>query len=105
MLLDRKEVVDNILLGFADPLYGPLLPLHFACDPTLEKDTVDLAEARRLLVEAGCPQAELRLIFNAGNPVRENVALLFKEQAAKVGLDIRVPLGVEVFWPPLMKAI
>jgi peptide/nickel transport system substrate-binding protein len=102
MLLDRKEVVDNILLGFADPLYGPLLPLHFACDPTLEKDTVDLAEARRLLVEAGCPQAELRLIFNAGNPVRENVALLFKEQAAKVGLDIRVSL---LEWEAFLAAI
>ncbi|HHX73996.1 MAG TPA: hypothetical protein GX699_03745 [Firmicutes bacterium] len=102
MLLDRKAVVDNILLGFADPLYGPLLPLHFAYDPALEKETVDLAEARRLLVEAGYTQARLRLIFNAGNPVRENVSLVFKEQAAKIGIDIRVSL---LEWEAFLAAI
>ena len=101
-LLDRKEIVNNVLLGYADPLYGPILPIHFAYDETLEEDTVDLAAARLLLVEAGYQRLEVRLIFNAGNLVRENVALLFKEQAAKIGIDVKVSL---LEWEAFLAAI
>ncbi|NLM53048.1 MAG: hypothetical protein GX197_09565 [Firmicutes bacterium] len=101
-LVDRREIVNNVLLGFADPLYGPLLPLHFAYDRSLHTEAVDLAAARELLVAAGYKNLQLNLVFNAGNLVRENVALLLKEQAAKIGIDIQLSL---LEWEAFLAAI
>lgn len=101
-LVNRREIVDNVLLGYADPLYGPLLPLHFAYDESLQAETVDLAAARELLVAAGYNNLQLNLIFNAGNLVRENVALLLKEQAAKIGIEIQLSL---LEWEAFLAAV
>ncbi len=90
MILDREEVVENILLGYADPLYGPLLPIHFAYDYLLETEREDEADARRRLVSAGYSSLEFDMIINAGNPVRENVAVLLQEKAAKAGIAINL---------------
>jgi peptide/nickel transport system substrate-binding protein len=88
MLPDREALVGNLLLGHGEPLYGPLLPLHFPYDPDFVRAGGGLPAARTLLLEAGCPALKLKMIFNAGNIVREHAALLFKEQAAKVGVEI-----------------
>lgn len=92
MLIDREEIVNNILLGYGEPLYGPLLPLHFAYQQKDNNYKVDLAAARRLLVEAGGTDLKLTLIYNVGNTVRENVALMLKEKAAAIGLEIEIKL-------------
>ena len=90
MLLEKDELVANLLLGFAEVLHGPLLPLHFAYDSEFSQEKGSLPAARELLLQAGYPQFKLKLIFNSGNIVRENVALLFKEQAAQVGVDVQI---------------
>lgn len=90
MLLSKDDLVDHLLLGYGMPLHGPLLPLHFAFDPDFSRDRESLPAARELLLQAGYPQMELKLIFNAGNVVRENVALLFKERAAQVGVNVHI---------------
>ena len=92
LLLDKDQVVENLLLGYARPLHGPLLPLHFAYDEDFLVYEENLPAARSLLLGAGYHTMELKLIVNAGNIVRENTALLYKEQAAKVGVDIKVTL-------------
>jgi len=90
MLLDKDELVANLLLGYAEVLHGPLLPLHFAYDSEFSQSAGSLPFAQKLLMQAGYPQFKFKLIFNSGNIVRENVALLFKEQAAKVGVDVEI---------------
>gem|GEM_PF-608414 len=90
MLLDKDELVTNLLLGNAEVLHGPLLPLHFAFDREFSQEKGSLPAARQLLLQAGHPQFQLKLIFNSGNIIRENVALLFKEQAAQVGIDVQI---------------
>ncbi len=90
MLLDKDELVANLLSGYAEVLHGPLLPLHFAYDPEFLREKGSLPAARELLLQAGHPQFKLKLIFNAGNIIRENVSLLFKEQAAQVGVDVQI---------------
>lgn len=92
MLPDREEIVKNLLLGYGEPLYGPLLPLHFPFESGFTAYTPNPAKAKRLLQEAGYPKMELKLIYNSGNLVRENIALLFKEQAANIGVDVKVTL-------------
>ncbi|NLZ39387.1 MAG: hypothetical protein GX893_07260 [Firmicutes bacterium] len=102
LLLNRQEIVKNLLLNYGTPLYGPILPLHFPYKETQAVDEVDLAAARRLLVEAGYKKLKLDLIYNVGNTVRENVALLLKEQAAKVGIDIQINL---LEWEAFLSAV
>ncbi|MCR3923595.1 MAG: ABC transporter substrate-binding protein, partial [Firmicutes bacterium] len=102
MLIDREKIVTNLLLGYGDPLYGPILPLHFAYDANHKEQTVDLAAARQLLVEAGHEKVELTLIYNVGNIVRENVAFLLKEEAAKVGIKVEISL---LEWEAFLTAV
>jgi peptide/nickel transport system substrate-binding protein len=90
MVLDRQEIVDNLLLGYGEVAGGPIVPLHYAYDPQLKGYTADSDAARKLLLAAGYPLLELKLVYNAGNPVRENIALLFRERCAKVGVNIEV---------------
>ncbi|EEG76737.1 peptide-binding protein [Dethiobacter alkaliphilus] len=92
MLLDKEGLVENLLLGYGEPLHGPLLPLHFAYDEEFTVFEENLPAARNLLVESGNGSLDLTLIVNAGNVVRENAALIFKEQAAKIGVDVTVKL-------------
>ncbi|MDW7651202.1 MAG: ABC transporter substrate-binding protein [Bacillota bacterium] len=92
LLLDKDGVVENLLLGFAEPLDGPVLPLHYTFDEEFLIYEENLPAARSLLLSAGYSRITLKLIVNAGNIVRENTALLFKEQAAKIGVDVNVTL-------------
>ncbi len=90
LLPDRQQIVDRLLLGHGEVAVGPLLPLHFAYDPALAKTRPDPRKAGELLREAGVLPLGLRLIYNSGNAVRENVALLFREQAGAAGVDVRL---------------
>jgi peptide/nickel transport system substrate-binding protein len=90
MLLNKEELVENLLLGYGEALRGPLLPLHFAYDPDFSRDRESLPAARNLLLEAGYPSLKVKLIYNSGNTVRENVALLLQEKAAQVGVDVQI---------------
>ncbi|MBS4022463.1 MAG: hypothetical protein KGZ79_08580 [Dethiobacter sp.] len=92
MTLDREEIVANLLLGFGQVAHGPLSPLQFAYNSELEGMPFNPDWAQSKILEAGFGEYELKLIYNAGNLVRENVALLFKERAAKIGVKIRITL-------------
>jgi peptide/nickel transport system substrate-binding protein len=92
MLLDKDEIVDNLLLNCAQVVHGPLLPPQFAYDKEFAAYSKDHKKAVELLREAGFQQQPLKLVYHAGNVVRENVALLFKESAAEIGVTVEVVL-------------
>lgn len=92
MLLDKDEIVDNLLLDCAQVVHGPLLPPQFAYDDAFVAYSKDHDKAVELLREAGFGSRPLKLIYHAGNVVRENVALLFKESAAEIGVTVDVVL-------------
>ena len=90
MLLNRDEIVNNLLLGFGQEAKGPLSPYHYSYDPDFTGHIFNPVAARKLLLEAGYPSLRLKLVYNAGNSLRENVALIFKEQAAAAGIYIDI---------------
>lgn len=53
LAIDREALVRDVLHGAGQPLHGFVSPAHHAHDPDAPGFTRDLAEARRLLAEAG----------------------------------------------------
>ncbi|UNC91601.1 ABC transporter substrate-binding protein [Candidatus Contubernalis alkaliaceticus] len=91
MVLDREAVVRDLLLGYGRVAHGPLAPLHFPFDENFTSYSVDIQKARQLLDESGYGDGfELKLIVNAGNEVRENTALMFKEAADAIGVEVTI---------------
>jgi len=102
LVLDRQKIVENLLLGHGQVASGPLLPLHFAYEPGQLELQPDRVKAGKLLREADVLPLNLKLIYNAGNAVRENVALFFKDQAATVGVTVQV---VVLEWEAFLSAL
>ncbi len=101
MILDRKQVVENLLLGYGRVAPGPLSPLQFAFNQELSGQQYDPDLAKEILRLAG-KLPELKLIYNAGNLIRENTALLFKESAASLGIDVRINI---LEWEAFLEAM
>ncbi len=98
MAVDRRELVEKLLLGMGKVAAGPLSPLQRAFDADFTGYGYDPEAARKLLAETGLRKVELKLIFNAGNLLRENVAVLFSQKAAAIGVSISVvPMEWEAF--------
>ncbi|MDO9573362.1 MAG: ABC transporter substrate-binding protein [Candidatus Contubernalis sp.] len=91
MVLDREAVVRDLLLGYGRVAQGPLAPLHFPFDENFVSFPVDTQKAQQLLDESGYGDGfELKLIVNAGNEVRENTAVMFKEAAGTIGVEVKI---------------
>jgi peptide/nickel transport system substrate-binding protein len=104
MAVDRHQIVDELLPGMGRVAAGPLSPLQFAFDDTFSGYSFDPAAAKELLAAAGYGSTHLRLICNAGNLLRENIAVLFAQKAAEIGVSISVaPLEWEAFLETLYR--
>lgn len=96
--IDRNAIVEDLLFGRGRVSTGPLLSGWWAADPTVEAWPYDPKEAARLLAAKGYgPKRPLRieLLSNAGNRLRESVALKIQEQLKQVGVEV-TPRTVEM---------
>jgi peptide/nickel transport system substrate-binding protein len=102
LAVDRKAFVDGLLSGYGSPAAGPLPPVLWAHDPSVKPDPLDLDRAAGLLDEAGwidrdgdgvCDRDGSPLSFTIltrkGDPVRENGAVVLRENFAAVGVEVR----------------
>ncbi|MEM9557365.1 MAG: ABC transporter substrate-binding protein [Acidobacteriota bacterium] len=86
LALDRRALVDRLLLGFGTPTDQLVGVYVFGHDADREQPVRDLEEARRLLAAAGHGDG-LDLVLEA---TREEPARLIAEQLAAVGLRVEV---------------
>lgn len=87
LLVDREEMVKRVLNGqgrIANDLYAPHDP---AFNHDIPQRSQDLAEARRLLREAGIGKLSLELVCNGAG---SSSAQVLAEQARLVDIDIRI---------------
>ncbi|WP_191560520.1 nickel ABC transporter substrate-binding protein [Metabacillus idriensis] len=101
LLIDRKSMADDILLGHAVPANGPFNSnLPFGIDDEVKE--LDVEKAKELLIEAGYKEnangkmekggkpLKLELITYKARPELPLMAQLFQSDAAKAGVEIEI---------------
>jgi len=92
LALDREEIVDKIMYGCAEPLTGPLTPLHLGWDPDAPGYRHDPDEARQLIRDAGYPDGlKLKMDTPTESP-DEAIPLsrMIAEQYKKAGIQTEI---------------
>lgn len=105
--VNKKQIIEVIYYGLAVPTTGPVHPSKPNYNSNIVDYDFNLDKAAQLLDEAGWKDTdgdgirdkmingekvplELEFKYNAGNDVRKNIGLLFKEDAKKIGIAINI---------------
>jgi peptide/nickel transport system substrate-binding protein len=100
--INKKELVDAVLLGMGQRATGPFLPLSWATDPEVRDFDFDPETARQLLKEAGWKDPgdgilkkdgepfTFTLMTNQGNKMRSLSCEIIQAQLKKVGIRVQI---------------
>lgn len=90
--MDLPSIIETIYQGIGTQMTGPINELIFGYNPDLEPYEYNLDKAKELMAEAGYPNGGFSLEFYVGNNNQERVlvAQVFKEQAAKLGIEVNI---------------
>jgi len=121
MSINKKAVIDSILLGFGDPAFSFIpKPSPWYTEEGVPKygygSLYDKEKAKQMLYEAGYgikkpdgtivvqdkdgKPIKLTLATNSGNKVREDIAFLAKQELTDIGIDVDIKL---VPWATLLR--
>ncbi len=103
LAIDRQRLIDALVFGYGRPAASPVAPVCWNHDGSLAPDPLDPARARALLAEAGWADSDgdgvleregepfvLEILTRQGDPVRENAAVILRENLRAVGVDVRL---------------
>jgi peptide/nickel transport system substrate-binding protein len=106
LAIDRRQIVDALLYGYATLAVTDVLPFQWQFDEQLEPWQHDPEQARRLLAEAGWtpgPDGILRnaqgqpfrftLETNQGNDLRSDILVIVQSDLRRVGIDVQPRLA------------
>ncbi|PYM36429.1 MAG: peptide-binding protein [Candidatus Rokuibacteriota bacterium] len=111
--IDKRELIDGVLLGLGREATGPYKPGTWAHNPSVRTYPYDMAKARALLAAAGWTETNadgvlvrngqpftFELLTNQGNDERKKVAEIVQASLKELGIqvDIRV-----IEWASLLK--
>jgi len=101
LAMDRSAFVDGLLSGYGSAAAGPLPPVLWAHNPDIEPDPFDAEQARTMLASAGWVDENgdgirerdgrslrFTLLTRKGDPVRENGAVVIRENLRAVGVEV-----------------
>lgn len=102
--INKKDIIDGVLLGYGTPCTGPFPPESWAYNPEVKDIDYDPEKAKKLLFEAGWRQGEDGILYKDGKPfrftvlvnqandVRIKAAQIIKENLKGIGviMDIKV---------------
>ncbi|MBU2499876.1 hypothetical protein KJ682_00970 [bacterium] len=100
--LDRERMIATLMEGYAQPAVGPIPPVVWNFHPDLAAVRRDVDAARALLAGAGWADRngdgvlerdgldlEIEVLTRQGDPVRENGAVIIRDNLAEVGVKVR----------------
>ncbi|MBN1903789.1 MAG: peptide-binding protein [Deltaproteobacteria bacterium] len=101
MSMDRESVAKHIYKGYTKVVSGPFYIYGKQNDPSIEPWPYDPEKARKLLDESGWVdtnnngvrdkngvELKFKLSYGSGNTTAEQILKVFKDNAAKVGVEI-----------------
>lgn len=102
--IDRKSIIDGILLGIGRPCTGPFSTVSWAYNPNAKQYDHDPVRARKMLEEAGWkpnPAANnilekngrrfsFTIMTNQGNTERIHAAEIIQQNMKEVGIEVAV---------------
>lgn len=88
-ILDRKTLVQSVLLGQGTAGNDVPIPPGNAYLPDLAQRTQDLDRAKKLIAEAGVGPIELDLYASSERPPAPKLAVAFVQAASQIGVKIR----------------
>ncbi|GAB5046211.1 peptide-binding protein [Thermodesulfovibrio sp. TK110] len=100
--INKKEIIEGVLLGFGTPCTGPFPPSSWAFNPNVKDFEYDPEKARNILHELGWSigsdgilikegkRFSFVLLVNQGNEARLKTAQIIKEQLKKVGIEVSI---------------
>ena len=113
--IDRKMIVDVVLLGLGRVSTGPFPPASWACNPYVKPYPYNPKKAKRLLEEAGWRDTDgdgildkngkpfqFTIITNQGNLQRMATAEIIQYQLAQVGIKVKIRV---LEWQAMLHAI
>ena len=103
LALDRDRMVASLLAGYGRPAVGPIPPVMWNHHRGLAAPACDAAAARRALAEAGWADGDgdgvlerdgrplrLEMLTRSGDPVREQGAVIIRENLKAAGVAVEV---------------
>jgi peptide/nickel transport system substrate-binding protein len=88
--IDKGQLITLALSGQGEPTNSPIAPTHPFFKKTLKHQT-DIAQARKLLAEAGYPNGfEVDLHVPAGRPVRERLGVAIQQMLRPIGINAKI---------------
>ncbi|MGB9823088.1 peptide-binding protein [Thermodesulfovibrio sp.] len=100
--INKKEIIEGVLLGFGTPCTGPFPPSSWAFNPNVKDFEYNPEKARKILYEIGWrtgsdgilikdgKRFSFVLLVNQGNEARLKTAQILKEQLKKIGIELNI---------------
>ncbi len=101
--IDKREIIEGVLLGLGLEATGPYKPDTVWYNPNVKKYPHDLTEAKRLLAEAGWKTPpgdkilrkegqpfQFTILTNQGNEARAKCAEIIQRKLQEVGIQIKI---------------
>ena len=113
--IDRKMIVDVVLLGLGQVSTGPFPPASWACNPYIKPYSYNPQKAIKLLQEAGWRDTDgdgvldkddkpfqFTVVTNQGNLQRSATAEIIQYQLAQVGIKVKIRI---LEWQAMLHSI
>jgi peptide/nickel transport system substrate-binding protein len=118
-LINRREMIDNLLFGLGEPVDGPIHPFRPEYNKNLKVYEYDPDLALDLLAGAGWEDSdddgtldkeidgervkfEMEFLVNSGNQLRKDIALVFQSEAQDIGIVCKV---TELDWGVFLERV
>lgn len=89
--INKKQIVDTVMYGAGNELYGYLTPKSAYYDKELKGYQFDLEKAKQLMKEAGKENGfDMVIKVPSAYPRHGNTAQVIKEQLAKININVKI---------------
>lgn len=100
--INKREIIDGVLMGLGEEAYGPYKPGTWYYNPNVPKFPYDPGKAKALLAEAGWhPDSsgiltkdgkpfEFTILTNQGNDIRVRTAEIIQRRLHDIGIRVKI---------------